>query len=109
MFFVSLGRFDLYKYKVLCQDCNSVNDPFNVETIIKSGFWPGSLTHINYIIKEDVFSIWDSFRKRMPGSSERSFLMSLNDMAAENGRVSKDKSFVIVYLSLFIDRLVVIV
>ena len=33
----------------------------------------------------------------MPGSSERSFLMSLSDMVAENEHVRKDKSVVIYY------------
>ena len=50
LFFVSIGCFDLYK--VLCQDCSSVNDPFNEDTIIKSG--PCKVTHINYMIKEDI-------------------------------------------------------
>ena len=62
-------------------------DPFTLETLLTSGYWPGSPVSINYLIKEEVFMLWDAFRKRMPGSSERAFLTSLCDVGYEYGRV----------------------
>ena len=85
--FVFIGRFDLFKHKVVCADCSYLYDPFNIEMLLKSGFWPGGVVNINYLVQEDVFIIWDVFRKRMPGSSQKSFLMSLNDVAYERGWV----------------------
>ena len=60
-----------------------------LETLVTSGFWPTSFKNISYLIQEDVFVTWDMFRKRMPGSSEKSFLDSLNDLTVFYGRVSK--------------------
>jgi len=80
------GRYDLFKYNVVCSDCGAIFDPFTLEVILDSGYWPGSPVRINYLIKEDVFVLWDTFRKRMPGSSERAFLLSLCDISKENGR-----------------------
>ena len=82
-----LGRFDLHKFKCLCQQCGGIFDPFVMQTLISSGYWPSSFKNVNYIIHEDVFLSWDMFRKRMPGSSEKSFLESLNDLASFHGRV----------------------
>lgn len=84
----TIGRFDLHKHHLLCEDCSTVIDPFTIGVLLKSGYWPGSVLSINYLIKEEVFILWDTFRKRMPGSSERAFLMSLNDISNDNGRVS---------------------
>ena len=82
------GRFDLFKYKVFCEDCNELFDPFELEYVLKSEYWPGSPVAINYLIKEEVFVMWDAFRKRMPGSSQNAFLMALCDISKDNGRVS---------------------
>lgn len=65
------GRFDLYKYLVRCVDCNHQFDPFELENVLKFEYWPGSPIKVNYLIKEEVFIMWDAFRKRMPGSSAK--------------------------------------
>lgn len=87
--FFNSGRYDLHKYKVVCDDCKHLNDPFQIEVLLASGFWPGSVVNINYLIQEEVFIVWDAFRKRMPGSSQGSFLNSLADIGREYGRVRK--------------------
>ena len=69
-------------------------DPFNLETLISSGLWPGTVEKASYFIHEDVLQLWDGFRKQMPGSSERSFLESLNGLTLLNGRVSSIKHFI---------------
>ena len=84
---IFLGRFDLHKYTLKCEVCHNVLDPFTLDLLLLSDFWPGSPRNISYIIKISVFSLWDAFRKRMPGSSERSFLQALADIGIENGRV----------------------
>eukprot|EP00111_Clytia_hemisphaerica_P015835 TCONS_00046776-protein len=81
------GRYDLHKFKTTCSVCNSSFDPFNIKTLISCGYWPSSFKSSTYIIKEEVFLKWDMYRKRMPGSSEKSFLNSLNDITSHYGRV----------------------
>ena len=44
------------------------------------------------MFSEDVFVLWDKFRKYMPGSSERAFLKSLNSISEENCRVRPFKN-----------------
>eukprot|EP00794_Sanderia_malayensis_P000837 gene837-134_t len=80
------GRFDLKKYFMLCKSCCHEWDPFNLKTLIKFRLWPGSPEACTYLFDQDVFRLWNSFSKRMPGSSESAFLSSLNDISAERGR-----------------------
>ncbi|XP_066932550.1 uncharacterized protein [Clytia hemisphaerica] len=80
------GRFDLQRYSVLCKDCSGEVDPFTLGVLLKSGYWPGSPNSVNYFISEKVFRLWDKFRKYMPGSSETSFLKTLNAISEDNGR-----------------------
>ena len=88
LFILYLGRFDLLKYYLHCEDCLSIANPFTVDVLLCSGYWPGNVSTINYMISEDVFVFWDKFQKYMSGSSEKSFLKSLNAISEENGRVS---------------------
>ena len=71
-----------------CANCKHVGDPFSLFNIITSGYWPSSPGNLSCLISEEVFQLWDAFRKRMPGSSETSFLKSLNDQTILHGRVS---------------------
>uniref|UniRef100_A0A7M5U8G7 CxC3 like cysteine cluster domain-containing protein n=1 Tax=Clytia hemisphaerica TaxID=252671 RepID=A0A7M5U8G7_9CNID len=80
------GRFDLHKYIIKCIDCDAQTDPFTIGVLLTSGFWPGNPKSLNYLFKEEVFQLWDNFRKFMPGSSERAFLKSLNAISDDNCR-----------------------
>ena len=82
------------KYLIFCEDCSSYTDPFTVGVLLTSGYWPGNVTTSSYMFTEDVFELWDKFRKYMPGSSERAFLKSLNSISEENGRVSSFNEFI---------------
>ena len=82
-----LGRYQLFKFTCLCHNCGSEFDPFTLEILLSTRLWPCSLGKLSYFIEEDVFLLWDAFRKRMPGTSEKSFLDSLNDLSVLNGRV----------------------
>ena len=88
LFLTKTGRYDLNKYFLECQDCNTNTDPFTVPVALSSGFWPGNAKSMNYLFQENVLRLWDMFRKFMPGSSEQSFLRSLNSVSAEHCRVS---------------------
>ena len=88
MVFLLLGRYDLYKFSCKCYECGSTFDPFNIGTLISTGYWPSSFKSSSYLFDENVFLTWDVFRKRMPGTSEKSFLDSLNDLTVHYGRVS---------------------
>ena len=87
LFFI-LGRYDLVKYEILCEDCSQISDVFDLTNLISSGYWPGTPTSTNYLFSIDLFKFWDAFRKRMPGISQNSFLQSLCDVSLDNGRVS---------------------
>ena len=71
----------------MCQVCGMEKDPFVLENIVLSGFWPHSPKNFKYVFKKDVFKLWDQFRKQMPGSSEQAFLNTLNSFTITNGRV----------------------
>jgi hypothetical protein len=71
------GRFDLYLFTYSCTGCDQQFSPLTLEKIINEGYWPGGPKNLNYIFCEDVFRVWDSLRKYMPGTSETAFLKSL--------------------------------
>ena len=77
----------MYKYKISCDECFAEFDPFNVDTLIKSDYWPGNITNCAYLFHQNVFRMWDSFSKRMPGSSEQGFISSLSDLSVQKKRV----------------------
>ena len=56
--------------------------------LLQSGLWPGSPVNVQYLFEQEVFLMWDLFRKRMPGTSENAFVKTLEDMSVERGRVS---------------------
>eukprot|EP00794_Sanderia_malayensis_P004099 gene4099-4655_t len=80
------GRYDLSKYFVRCNSCSHTVDPFSFKSLFKVKLWPGSPESGAYFFDQEVFSLWNSFSKRMPGSSENAFIMSLNDISVEKGR-----------------------
>ncbi|XP_046863236.1 uncharacterized protein LOC124456981 [Xenia sp. Carnegie-2017] len=80
------GRFDLNWFTVHCSSCQWKWSPISVDSIIESGWWPGSPENFHYIFSQDVFNLWDAFRKRMPGSSQSAFVRSLEDISSSRGR-----------------------
>eukprot|EP00794_Sanderia_malayensis_P004264 gene4264-4831_t len=52
------GRYDLYKYKIRCCDCYTEFDPFNVDRLAKSGYWPGNVSTINNHLFSLAFKEW---------------------------------------------------
>ncbi|XP_057296361.1 uncharacterized protein LOC130625967 [Hydractinia symbiolongicarpus] len=80
------GRYDIFKYRIYVKTVAAF--PFDISSVLKSGYWPGSPCSINHLIKEDVFILWDAFRSRMPGSSLKAFLTSLCDIGEYYGRTN---------------------
>ena len=70
-----------------CLDCNKEVSTSNALITIQLGFWPGSVSSMCYVFDPDVFLHWDLFQKESPGSSERSFLKSLEQFSLRKGRV----------------------
>eukprot|EP00794_Sanderia_malayensis_P003930 gene3930-4480_t len=85
---VFVGRFDLNMYTTTCKDCSHTSNPFNLRTIIQSGYWLASVKSCTYLFCEDVFVLWDAFKTRMPGSSEHSFVNALEEISNMNARHS---------------------
>ncbi|XP_046856056.1 uncharacterized protein LOC124449149 [Xenia sp. Carnegie-2017] len=82
----STERFDLNWFTVHCSSCQWKWSPISVDSIIESGWWPGTPENFHYIFSQDVFNLWDAFRKRMPGSSQSAFVRSLEDISSSRGR-----------------------
>ena len=82
-----LGRYDLCHCTYYCNNCDEQCSPATLDKIINEGYWPGSPTTFNHAFSEDVFRLWDSVRKHMPGTSETAFLRSLGDLSRKRGRV----------------------
>jgi len=55
---------------------------------VQAGYWPGSPTDMSYVFDQQLFYlVWDSVQKRMPGTSENSFIRALEDVSVLKGRV----------------------
>ena len=84
-----LGRFDFNKCLVKCSNCDFVCEPLSdVQLIVRNGYWPGSLkSSSSYIFHQDLFRMWNTFQKQMPGTSQKSFLEGLEEFSLAKGRV----------------------
>ncbi|XP_028390710.1 uncharacterized protein LOC114515619 [Dendronephthya gigantea] len=79
------GRYDLHWFSLVCEACNVVQ-PLSLTSIINNGYWPGSPCQVNYLFDQEVFRVWETFKMRMPGSSESAFIKALEDISAVKGR-----------------------
>ena len=85
-----LGRYDLdlisgYKCKNCCNVCP--ND-CSTKEVVASGFWPGTPISYSQLFSQELFEYWDIMQKRMPGVSERSFLLGLQEFSSNKNRVN---------------------
>lgn len=55
--------------------------------VVQAGYWPRSPTDTSYVFDQQLFKLWDSIQKRMPGTSESSFIRALEDVSVMKGRV----------------------
>ena len=70
-----------------CGNCELQYSPLSLDKLISEGYWPGSPKQFNHIFSEDLFHLWDSVRKHMPGTSKSTFIRSLRTISSKNGRV----------------------
>ena len=63
----------------MCGSCNSTSDV----SPARLGYWPGS----PYLFYYDVFHLWDTMQKNMPGSSCSAFVKTLAQISEKKGRV----------------------
>ena len=70
-----------------CLQCHKDLPTSNPLIVTQLGFWPGSISNMIYVFDPEVFLHWDLFQKESPGSSERSFLKSLEQFSLRKGRV----------------------
>ena len=78
----------MQKFYHSCATCSASFDPFTVNKLICRGFWPSNCDSIYYLFSVDLFVLWDSLRKRLPGSSSRGFIKSLEDLSTAHRRVN---------------------
>ena len=81
------GRYELdviSKYKCLCCEAEF---PYQImiENCIQGFFLPGTPTNICHLFHQDLLEYWDNLRKRIPGASERSFPLNLQDFSLSHG------------------------
>ena len=88
-FCVPPGRFDLNKSVIHCKSCNDVAPSWTLTDVVQAGYWPGSptSTDTSYVFDQGLFQLWESLQKRMPGTSETSFIRALEDVSRMKGRV----------------------
>jgi hypothetical protein len=70
-----------------CGNCEQQYSPLSLDKLIGEGYWPGSPNQFNQVFSDDLFRLWDSVRKHMPGTSESAFIRSLGTISSEKGRV----------------------
>ncbi|EFX66125.1 hypothetical protein DAPPUDRAFT_116662 [Daphnia pulex] len=81
------GRFDVTSTLFVCSVCKESRLATN-EEYMYSGYWPGSLSHNSYFIEEDLISFWHHLRHKTPGTSERKFVETLEEISLDNDRVN---------------------
>ena len=77
-------RFDLDCSRLSCTTCSAVLHQWS----LNAWYWPGSPSVITYIFDQGLFEMWDILQKKMPGTSENSFIRGLEDFSSSRGRVS---------------------
>ncbi|XP_066918229.1 uncharacterized protein, partial [Clytia hemisphaerica] len=85
------GKYYLHLFSLKCEDCQTTTNPFTLDSVIESGFWPSSPVKFSYLFKVGVFRFWDTLRKNAPGTSEAAFVEVLNTMRAFHGRENMGK------------------
>ena len=58
-----LGRYDLHWFDLLCDECGVIQSPMSMKNILHHGFWPGSPCNNNYLFDQEVFQVWEAFRR----------------------------------------------
>jgi hypothetical protein len=86
IYFLLTGRFDFNKPYYQCENCGK-DTRYSLSTIVEAGYWPGSPNDSSYLFHQDLFFLWDSLQKRMPGTSEAAFVRGLEDISSLKGRV----------------------
>ena len=88
IFLLSLtGRYDLNCSLPFCSSCNITLPSWNLTDFVMAGYWPGSPSDPAYIFDQSLLDMWDNLQKRMPGTSESSFINGLGDFSESRGRV----------------------
>lgn len=90
-FFPILGQLDLHLPKWMCGSCNSTSDVLPA----RLGYWPGSPTNAPYLFYYDVFHLWDTMQKNMPGSSCSAYVKTMAQISEKKGRVQVSILFIL--------------
>ena len=75
------------KVIIQCSNCNSIILSWSLIDVVHAGFWCESPSDTSYVFDQQLFRLWDSIQKRMPGTSESSFIHGLEDVSVMKGRV----------------------
>ncbi|XP_057370011.1 uncharacterized protein LOC130691120 [Daphnia carinata] len=81
------GRFDLKNTEFWCSECKQSRLATNEEYMC-SGYWPGSLSNCSYFFEENLLRMWHRLRHKTPGTSERKFIETLEEISLDCNRVN---------------------
>ena len=65
-----------------------VTNPMDLVNLIKSNFWPLSVKKISTVTDINLLKFITKMQEKMPGISEHSILITLEELAKRNGRVT---------------------
>ena len=68
--------------------CDKHDDDHEVEDLICSGFWPGTLKRIRYVFDIQLLEWFDILCKCMPGTSLSAFVQALRAFSPDQVRSS---------------------
>ena len=99
-----LGRFDLNVITAYCccKCGNARQSEMTTIDIVSAGLWPGTPVNFNVLFDQELFEHFHILQKRMPGVSERSFLLGLQDFSFNKGRVCLVSQIISIYFILSI-------
>ena len=88
------GRFDVKStaFKCSSDSCSCIIPP-SLTTVLDNGYWPANPRSLNILFSQNLFVLWDSMQKRMPGCSESSFIRALEAFSHSKGRVCRKVEF----------------
>lgn len=69
-----------------CLECPFLRDA-TASDYLSAGFWPGCPSVGSYLFSDDLFIHWQHTQHKSPGSSERKFIETLEDISRQWGRV----------------------
>ncbi|XP_066911795.1 uncharacterized protein [Clytia hemisphaerica] len=89
------GKYYLHLFSLKCEDCQTTTNPFTLDSVIESGFWPSSPVKFSYLFKVGVFSILGHTAKKCSWNIGSSICRSVeyNDGISRKRKYGKNNPY----------------